>query len=104
MGQKYHPATDGIDEKIQRWQWSGQGASKHLEAETPPDRLAFFYAKPANPNLGRQYQRRNLDAVIGEKAYFAGCGRNVQGASLKTTSSSSSCFEHPAFSVGEDAK
>jgi hypothetical protein len=42
MGQKYRLAKDGIDEKSQGWQWSGQGASKHLEAETPPDRLAFF--------------------------------------------------------------
>jgi len=38
-----------------------------------------------------------------KRKYFAGCGRNVQGASLKATSGSCSRFEHPAFSILGDA-
>nr|DAV39704.1 MAG TPA: hypothetical protein [Caudoviricetes sp.] len=33
----------------------------------------------------------------------AGCPRYVQGFGPKAGSSSSSCFQHPAFSIGENA-
>jgi hypothetical protein len=59
-----------------------------IQAETPPDRFGLFLC----PNSSGQRAQ-----------YFAGCGRNVQGASLKATSGACSRFEHPAFSILGDA-
>jgi hypothetical protein len=42
MGQKYRPAKDGIDEKSQGWQWSGQGAQHTCRRKRHPTDWPFF--------------------------------------------------------------
>lgn len=64
---------------------------------TPPDSMALFCALFAKS----RFLLAAFWAIIASTD--AGCPRYVQAARPKAGSSSKGCFQHPAFSIGENA-